>query len=66
MVIRSSIELKIKKIEIFNLTGKKVFESFDNTGELNVENLNPGIYILNLTNIENQVVSKKFIRNNEL
>jgi hypothetical protein len=43
-----------------------VFESFDNTGELNVENLNPGIYILNLTNIENQVVSKKFIRNNEL
>ena len=42
---KSSIE---KKVEIFDVLGKKVFETISTTKEINISALNPGVYILKI------------------
>lgn len=49
-----------KEIIIFDLLGKKVLQTVISSRELNVSNLNPGVYIIKI-NEENATASRKLI-----
>lgn len=49
-----------KEIIIFDLLGKKVLQTVISSKELNVSNLNPGVYIIKI-NEENATASRKLI-----
>lgn len=51
-----------KKIEVFDVLGKKMLDATVTTKELNISNLNPGIYIIKISENENRV-SRKLIVN---
>ena len=54
----------IEKIEIFDVTGKKVIESATLThGQLNVSSLNRGIYLVRLKDVDGNKTVKKLIKN---
>jgi hypothetical protein len=50
----------IKEIIIFDLLGKKVLQTLINSKELNVSDLNPGVYIIRI-NEENATATRKLI-----
>ena len=51
----------IFKINIYNLLGKKIFTSTENT--INVENLAKGVYLLKIQSENGGVITKKLIKN---
>jgi hypothetical protein len=61
----NNLDVKILKINIFDISGRQVVVSFNsnnNITEFNVSNLLPGIYIVNIAT-ENEFISHKFIKN---
>ncbi len=61
-ILNFTEELQNEKIEIFSLTGKKIFEKeVTNTNSLNL-NLNPGIYLLKISNNTRANYSKIIIK----
>jgi len=55
---KSSLE---KKIEIFDVLGKKVLETMLTTKEVNIANLTPGIYIIKIKEKEASATRKLII-----
>lgn len=55
---KSSLE---KKIEIFDVLGKKVLETITSTKEVNVANLSPGVYIIKIKEKEASATRKLII-----
>lgn len=51
---------KIEKVEVYSLTGQHLLNS--SSHQVNVSNLNPGIYIVNIRFKNGQIISKKLIR----
>ncbi len=59
-------ENEIVSVEIYNLLGKKVFEQHENLGtntQINVQNLQNGMYILNVETLQNGKSSSKLLIN---
>jgi len=50
-----------KKVEIFDVLGKKVIDTILYTKELNVSNLNPGVYIIKIKEGEASATRKLII-----
>ncbi|MEX6625332.1 T9SS type A sorting domain-containing protein [Tenacibaculum salmonis] len=57
----SNEKIDIKTVEVYTTTGDKVIES--NLNEINVSKLQKGIYHLKITDSNNQITFKKFIKN---
>ena len=51
-----------KEIQIFDVLGKKVFQSQLNTKELNISSLSPGVYIIKIREEESTATRKLIIR----
>jgi adenylate kinase family enzyme len=51
-----------KEIQIFDVLGKKVFQSQLNTRELNISSLSPGVYIIKIREEESTATRKLIIR----
>ena len=51
---------EINNIEIFNLIGQKIIES--NTKQINVSNLENGVYLIKVNTISNKSVTKRFVK----
>ncbi len=49
-----------KEIQIFDVLGKKVFDSKTNAKEINISSLNPGVYIIKIKEKE-AVATRKLI-----
>ncbi|WP_196886253.1 T9SS type A sorting domain-containing protein [Aureivirga sp. CE67] len=54
-------EKQISKIEIFDITGKKIIQKY-NTDQINVQNLENGIYFIKIFNSRNNIITEKFIK----
>lgn len=52
---------KISSIEIYNTIGQKVSE-FQNADQINLSNLKPGLYIINMKNSDGEKYSSKIIK----
>ena len=50
-----------KKVEIFDVLGKKVIDTILYTKELNISNLNPGVYIIKIREGEASATRKLII-----
>lgn len=59
-VLNISIEGKIKNIEVYNMLGSRIFVSTNNS--INVSAFQNGIYIIKVTNMFNQQITKRFIK----
>jgi len=59
--IKNDQNLPIDFISIIDLTGKKVFEQKENTGSINVQQLESGLYIIQITS-EGKNYQNKFIK----
>ncbi|WP_196886248.1 T9SS type A sorting domain-containing protein [Aureivirga sp. CE67] len=53
--------LNISKIEIFDITGKKIIQKF-NTDQINVQNLENGIYFIKIFDSRNNIITEKFVK----
>ena len=54
----------ISKVQIFDLTGRKVLETANlNSNSLNVSQLKSGLYILNVYTNNNELMTKKMLKN---
>jgi len=65
--VRVNTENTIKEISIFDLTGKKIMKvnnSVNNNQNINVHNLNQGIYLIKVTDIKNNIGTQKFVKTN--
>ena len=51
-----------KEIQIFDVLGKKVFQTQLSTRELNISSLSPGVYIIKIKEEENAATRKLIIR----
>ncbi|UOX35239.1 T9SS type A sorting domain-containing protein [Flavobacterium sediminilitoris] len=58
--ISSKLSLE-KKVEIFDVLGKKVFETITTTKEINISTLNPGVYIVKIREAEASATRKLII-----
>jgi hypothetical protein len=56
---KSSID---KEITIFDVLGKKVFQTVLNTRELNISNLSPGVYIIKIKENDATATRKLIIK----
>ena len=59
IVTKNDVE---KEIQIFDVLGKKVFQSQLNTKELNISSLSPGVYIIKIREEESTATRKLIIR----
>jgi hypothetical protein len=60
-------ELKIERIEIYDVFGKKLFSQISGlTSQISIDvsHLPPGIYFVTITNSEQQKFTKKFVKSN--
>lgn len=53
---------EISSVEIYDDLGKKVFESKSSISEIDISNLNPGIYFCRITSNDNSVIYQKIIK----
>lgn len=54
----------LTSVSVFDITGKKVIENKGSSiNTVNVSNLNSGIYLLKLENINGNITTKKFVKN---
>lgn len=51
---------KINSVEMYNMAGQKVLES--KATKINISNLKSGIYMIQIKDVKNQTVTKKFIK----
>lgn len=63
-ILNFSADLNIKKIEIIDVNGRIVLSEQPNltNGTVNVQNLNSGVYLMNVTSENNSTSTKKFIK----
>ena len=63
-VLTLSTQNTVNTVEIFNVLGKKVItmQVEDTSAEINVSNLNAGIYLIRYQ-INNSTSTKKFVKN---
>lgn len=61
LYITSKLSLE-KEIQIFDVLGKKVFELITNVKEINISNLNPGVYIIKIKEKEASTTRKLIIK----
>jgi hypothetical protein len=63
-VLTLSTQNTVNTVEIFNVLGKKVItmQVEDTSAEINVSNLNAGIYLISYQ-INNSTSTKKFVKN---
>lgn len=63
-VLTLSTQNTVNTVEIFNVLGKKVItmQVEDTSAEINVSNLNAGIYLIKYE-INNSTSTKKFVKN---
>ena len=54
-------EYIISNIEIFDIYGRKVFETKETNTEIDVSNLNKGIYFMRITDSSDKTTIKKFV-----
>ena len=59
-VLNIETELELKSVEIYNIQGQKVLSS--NQKQINTQNLSAGIYLVNITDTNNNKISKKIIK----
>jgi hypothetical protein len=53
-----------KTVKIYDMTGKSVYQSMGNVNKvLNVSNLSKGVYIIAITDMNNQNLVEKFVKN---
>jgi len=57
-----NIDNDYRSLEIFDITGKRVYQSRDNSKVVNVGNLCEGLYIIAITDMDNQRLVAKFIK----
>ena len=62
-VLKIESETEFKNIKLIDITGKTVFETNENIHEIPVKHLQSGLYIIQLTDYNNHVFSKKIIKN---
>ncbi len=51
-----------KKVEIFDVLGKKVLDGTTSNGELNVNNLSAGVYIIKIKEGDNSATRKLIVK----
>ncbi len=51
-------DVSLKNVEVFDMTGRAIFQEKTNNQEINLQNLNTGIYFLRLSNEKNTFVRK--------
>jgi Secretion system C-terminal sorting domain len=51
-------DTSLKNAEVFDMTGRAIFQEKTNTQEINLQNLNSGVYFLRLSNEKNTFVRK--------
>jgi hypothetical protein len=57
------VEAEFKKLEIFNIEGKLIYQSNDNSVKiLNVSNFKDGIYIISVRDMNNSKLVNKFVK----
>lgn len=61
LYITSKLSLE-KEIQIFDVLGKKVFELVTSVREINVTNLNPGVYIIKVKEKDASTTRKLIIK----
>lgn len=61
LIIKNSSDLNLRKAEIFDVSGVKVFNN-EFSEELDVKNLKNGTYILKISNDKNEFSVKKFVK----
>ncbi|MBC7388165.1 MAG: T9SS type A sorting domain-containing protein [Opitutaceae bacterium] len=55
---------EVKKVVIFTISGNKIMEAFSSESKLNIENLNPGMYTLELFGEDNKLIKvSKIVKN---
>lgn len=59
-VLNIQMTNEVKTVEIFNLQGQKVLSS--NQKQINTQNISAGIYLVNITDTNNNKISKKIIK----
>jgi len=59
-VLNIETALDIQTVEIYNIQGQKVLSS--NQKQINTQNLSAGIYLVNITDTNNNKISKKIIK----
>jgi hypothetical protein len=58
------IKNEYKTVKIYDMTGKSVYQSMGNVDKvLNVTNLNKGVYIIAITDMNNRNLVEKFVKN---
>ncbi len=62
-ILKIESETEFKTIKLIDITGKTVFETNENTHEIPVKHLQSGLYIIQITDYNNHVFSKKIIKN---
>jgi len=60
--IKISTLTKLKSLEIYSLTGEKIFEKLLDEDRVDISNLSPGVYFVKLSD-ENDVVTKRLVVN---
>jgi len=55
-----STALEIRQVRVMNLLGQSVKTFFNGSNQLNVSDLNEGVYLLEFTTTDNQIAVKKF------
>jgi len=61
LYITSKLALE-KEIQIFDVLGKKVFDTTTTVKEINISNLNPGVYIIKIKEKEASTTRKLIIK----
>jgi hypothetical protein len=57
------IENDFKALQIFDMTGKMVYQSWDSSSKVvNVDNLSKGLYIISITDMDNRKLVAKFVK----
>lgn len=59
--IKNTNKLEIKKIQIFNVLGKNVFDNYQGLKTINVSNFSPGVYFIKISS-ERGAETVKFIK----
>ena len=60
--IKTDDKMIVKKITIMDTMGKVVLQKTNSFETINVENLNSGLYLLQITTENNQIITQKFLK----
>jgi hypothetical protein len=61
--INNSSNQKMSNIAVYDLSGKRLFESNEATQEINISNYTPGIYFVKITMESGVIIPMRFVKN---